>query len=129
MMERSTGRILRSLSGFYDVQTPQGLITCRARGILRRGDNVPLTGDMVEVSVEKGKGMVEKILPRRNHFIRPAVANVDTDEYDIPDDYDDIIDDCMYYGHTGHWDEQAYCDYMNAADEDGNWKHPYDIDI
>ena len=53
----------------------------------------------------------------------------DTDEYDIPDDYDDIIDDCMYYGHTGHWDEQAYCDYMNAADEDGNWKHPYDIDI
>ena len=77
MMERSTGRILRSLSGFYDVQTPQGLITCRARGILRRGDNVPLTGDMVEVSVEKGKGMVEKILPRQNWFIRPAVANVD----------------------------------------------------
>ena len=77
MMERSTGRILRSLSGFYDVQTSQGLITCRARGILRRGDNVPLTGDMVEVSVEKGKGMVEKILPRQNWFIRPAVANVD----------------------------------------------------
>ena len=77
MMERSTGRILRSLSGFYDVQTPQGLITCRARGILRRGDNVPLTGDMVEVSVEKGKGMVEKILPRQNWFIGPAGANVD----------------------------------------------------
>ncbi|MBQ2245107.1 MAG: ribosome small subunit-dependent GTPase A [Oscillospiraceae bacterium] len=77
MMERSTGRILRSLSGFYDVQTSQGLITCRARGILRRGDNVPLTGDMVEVSVEKGKGMVEKILPRQNWFVRPAVANVD----------------------------------------------------
>lgn len=77
MMDKSTGRILRSLSGFYDVQTPQGLITCRARGILRRGDNVPLTGDMVEVSLEKGKGMVEKILPRRNWFVRPAVANVD----------------------------------------------------
>ena len=77
MMDRRTGRILRSLSGFYDVQTPEGLITCRARGILRRGDDVPLTGDLVEVSVEKGKGMVEKILPRKNRFIRPAVANVD----------------------------------------------------
>jgi ribosome biogenesis GTPase len=32
---------------------------------------------MVEISVERGKGMVEKILPRKNHFVRPAVANVD----------------------------------------------------
>lgn len=75
--ETRTGRILRSLSGFYDVQTSDGLVTCRARGNLRRGENTPLTGDMVEVTVENGKGMVEKILPRRNFFIRPAVANVD----------------------------------------------------
>lgn len=77
MNEKRTGRILRSLSGFYDVQTPQGLVTCRARGILRRGENAPLTGDIVEISVEQGRGMVEKILPRRNGFVRPAVANVD----------------------------------------------------
>ena len=77
MMKKTEGRILRSLSGFYDVQTQEGLITCRARGILRREGNSPLTGDLVELTVEKGKGMVEKILPRKNHFIRPAVANVD----------------------------------------------------
>ena len=77
MTEKKTGRILRSLSGFYDVQTEDALITCRARGILRKEGNSPLTGDMVEISVERGKGMVEKILPRRNHFVRPAVANVD----------------------------------------------------
>ena len=77
MTEKQTGRILRSLSGFYDVQTPAGQVTCRARGILRKEGNSPLTGDMVEITVEKGKGMVEKILPRRNWFIRPAVANVD----------------------------------------------------
>jgi ribosome biogenesis GTPase len=77
MTERKTGRILRSLSGFYDVQTDAGLISCRGRGHLRRGPEVPLTGDMVEISLERGKGMVEKILPRKNHFIRPAVANVD----------------------------------------------------
>ena len=77
MTEKTEGRILRSLSGFYDVQTPGGLIICRARGILRKAGNSPLTGDLVEISVEKGKGMVERILPRKNHFIRPAVANVD----------------------------------------------------
>ena len=31
----------------------------------------------MEISVEQGKGMVEQIQPRRNRFIRPAVANVD----------------------------------------------------
>ena len=77
MMQRKTGRILRSLSGFYDVQTDAGIVNCRGRGSLRRGQEIPLTGDMVEITVEKGKGMVEKILPRRNRFIRPAVANVD----------------------------------------------------
>lgn len=77
MTERAEGRILRSLSGFYDVQTADGLVTCRARGILRKEGNSPLTGDLVEITVERGKGMVEKILPRKNKFIRPAVANID----------------------------------------------------
>ena len=77
MTDKRTGRILRSLSGFYDVQTAEGLVTCRARGILRKEGNSPLTGDMVEITVEKGRGMVERILPRQNWFVRPAVANVD----------------------------------------------------
>ena len=77
MTHRVEGRIVRSLSGFYDVQTPEGLVTCRARGILRKEGNSPLTGDLVEISEEKGKGMVERILPRKNRFVRPAVANVD----------------------------------------------------
>lgn len=77
MADRRTGRILRSISGFYDVQTTEGMVTCRARGALRRGSESPLTGDIVEISVERGKGMVEKIMPRQNSFVRPAVANVD----------------------------------------------------
>ncbi len=77
MTERKTGRIIRSLSGFYDVQVPGKVITCRARGILRKEGSSPLTGDLVEITVERGKGMVEKILPRKNSFVRPAVANVD----------------------------------------------------
>ena len=76
-MTKVDGRIVRSLSGFYEVQTETGTVTCRARGNLRRGTSVPLTGDLVTISVERGKGMVEKIHPRRNSFVRPAVANID----------------------------------------------------
>ena len=77
MADKQTGRIVRSLSGFYDVRLPDGVITCRGRGVLRRQHVTPLTGDMAEVTVEHGKGMVEAVLPRKNSFIRPAVANVD----------------------------------------------------
>ncbi len=78
MDKKAAGRIVRSISGFYDVQIPGRVISCRARGILRKNGESPLTGDLVEITLEKGKGMVEKILPRRNSFVRPAVANIDT---------------------------------------------------
>ena len=77
MIKECQGRIIRSLSGFYEVQTKEGTVTCRARGNLRRGTEIPQTGDLVTISVERGKGMVEKIHPRRNSFVRPAVANID----------------------------------------------------
>jgi len=77
MSERIQGRIVRSLSGFYDVQVGDKIITCRGRGILRKEGSSPLTGDLVEITRERGKGMVEKILPRKNSFVRPAVANID----------------------------------------------------
>jgi ribosome biogenesis GTPase len=59
MMKTSTGRIVRSLSGFYEVQTEEGTVTCRARGSLRRTNESPMTGDMVQISIERGKGMVD----------------------------------------------------------------------
>ena len=77
MLKIETGRIIKSLSGFYDVQTEGKVITCRARGNMRRTGMSPQVGDIVDISVEKGKGMVEKIHPRRNCFVRPAVANLD----------------------------------------------------
>ena len=77
MHKIETGRIIKSLSGFYDVQTEGKVITCRARGNMRRTGMSPQVGDIVDISVEKGKGMVEKIHPRRNCFVRPAVANLD----------------------------------------------------
>ena len=52
MTKTCDGRIIRSLSGFYEVQTQQGTVTCRARGNLRRGAQLPQTGDMVTISVD-----------------------------------------------------------------------------
>ncbi len=77
MSEEKQGRIVRSISGFYDVALPEGILTCQGRGILRKEGLSPLTGDLVTVTETKGKGMVQKVLPRKNSFIRPAVANVD----------------------------------------------------
>lgn len=71
-------RIVKALSGFYYVQTPDGVVECRARGRFRKEGVTPLVGDLVEITVEaNGKGTVDAILPRRNSFLRPAVANID----------------------------------------------------
>ncbi len=74
----SEGRIQKALSGFYYVNTGSEILTCRARGKFRREGISPLVGDRVEVrELGNGDGFVEKILPRRNAFARPAVANID----------------------------------------------------
>ena len=73
-----TGRIYKALSGFFYVDTPGGLLTCRARGKLRKTGVSPLVGDRVEcTALGGGEGVIESILPRRNAFDRPAVANID----------------------------------------------------
>ena len=71
------GRILSGIGGLYRVETEQGVIECRARGSLRRDSLVPSAGDLVTVSAEGEDGVIERILPRRNAFVRPPVANVD----------------------------------------------------
>ena len=77
-MDMSEGRIQKALSGFYYVNTGSEVLTCRARGKFRREGISPLVGDRVEVrELGGGEGFVEKILPRRNAFARPAVANID----------------------------------------------------
>lgn len=75
----SRGRIKKALSGFYYVdQEGGGTLTCRARGKFRKEGITPLVGDWVEIrETEPGRGMVWEIEPRRNAFLRPAVANID----------------------------------------------------
>lgn len=72
------GVIMKALSGFYYVDVAGRTITCRGRGKLRYEKVKPLVGDRVEVSLgSDDAGTVDAVLPRRNQFSRPAVANVD----------------------------------------------------
>ncbi len=71
------GRIIKALSGFYYVQDGEALVECRARGRLRKEGLTPLVGDLVQFSVERTRGTVEHLLPRKNRFYRPAVADLD----------------------------------------------------
>ena len=70
-------RIIKALSGFYYVQTEDGVIECRARGRFRKENITPLVGDIVSISRSGKSGTIDEIEPRRNAFIRPAVANID----------------------------------------------------
>ena len=73
------GTIVKGIAGFYFVRSDDGdVIRCRARGIFKKDGVTPFVGDRVEYSVNQdGDGNVDRILPRKNEFRRPPVANVD----------------------------------------------------
>ncbi len=71
-----TGRIIRSQSGFFWVQTEADVLMCQLRGRLKRGPrhgDMAAVGDWVEVMrLPDGTGMVEAILPRTRFFARSS---------------------------------------------------------
>ena len=75
------GKIIKGISGFYYIHAAgSGIYECKAKGVFRNQNIKPLVGDNVEIAVldeEHKKGNIEKVLPRENELIRPAVANID----------------------------------------------------
>ncbi len=72
------GFVFKAVRGLWYVQTAEGILCCSARGKLRSEHSTPLVGDRVEVRpLGSGKGSLEEIRPRKNSFVRPAVANLD----------------------------------------------------
>ena len=67
--------ITKGIGGFYYVKTTDGIVECKARGIFRKRGITPVAGDTVTLS-EDGT-MIDEILPRKNVFIRPPIANLD----------------------------------------------------
>ena len=86
-----TGKIIKGIAGFYYVYVEEAneakeaatggtLYECKAKGTFRKQKIKPLVGDTVDIAVldeEKHIGNVERILPRKNELIRPAVSNID----------------------------------------------------
>lgn len=72
------GFVIKCVGGFYTVETGEGPVVCRARGRFRKEGVSPCAGDQVMVStMPDGTGALTEILPRRNHLVRPPVANLD----------------------------------------------------
>ena len=77
-----TGKIIKSIAGFYEVYSGGIIYRCRAKGVFRALKQKPLVGDDVEIDItdtvsDPKEGNVARLLPRRNDLIRPNVANVD----------------------------------------------------
>lgn len=68
------GQITKGIGGFYYVNCDNVEYVLKAPGKFRNDGIKPIVGD--EVEFDKKGGYIEKILPRKNEFYRPAVANV-----------------------------------------------------
>ncbi len=70
----TTGLIIRSQSGFFAVQTGNGVLTCHLRGRLKQGKHVgdiAAVGDRVQVTCQsEGSGSIELVEPRRTALVR-----------------------------------------------------------
>lgn len=72
------GILLKAIAGFYYIEAGGRVYECKARGIFRKNHEAPTVGDNLEFEIlDDGKGIVTKILPRKNLLVRPPVANLD----------------------------------------------------
>ena len=72
------GKIIKSLAGFYYVESNGKVYQTRARGNFRKKGQTPYVGDEVEFSAEKdSEGYILKIAERKNSLIRPPIVNID----------------------------------------------------
>ena len=72
------GRVTWSVGGFHTVLTEDGgLMSCAARGRLKRSHGEIIVGDFVSYGEEQQGAVIDAINPRRHYLPRPLVANVD----------------------------------------------------
>jgi len=77
------GIIIKGIGGNYTIFDGKDYHNCVARGIFRKNKVTPLPGDQVEFA----DGAINKIFPRRNEFVRPAVSNIDQLAFFLPIKY------------------------------------------
>lgn len=68
------GRIVKSISNDYTVETENSRVVCKARGKFRNNQITPMVGDLVLIT--EGNYIME-ILERNTELTRPFISNVD----------------------------------------------------
>ena len=68
-----SGIITKCLGGLYTVESPDGIFSCKARGVFRSKGISPCVGDSVEFQDE----VITAVAERKNCIIRPPLANLD----------------------------------------------------
>ncbi|MEX2784868.1 ribosome small subunit-dependent GTPase A [Streptococcus sp. H49] len=72
------GRIIKSLAGFYYVESEGKVYQTRARGNFRKKGETPYVGDLVDFTADQhSEGYILKIYERKNSLVRPPIVNID----------------------------------------------------
>lgn len=69
------GQIVKISSDLHFVNSDGKLYPCKCRGLFRKEHILPVVGDYVLFNNEQN--IIEDIYPRKNHFERPKVSNID----------------------------------------------------
>ena len=76
MSEFLRGLVIQAQSGFFTVETAEGVLVCQLRGRLKQGrktGDLVAIGDWVQVSKQDdGQGMIEEVEPRQSMIFRMA---------------------------------------------------------
>lgn len=73
------GRIVANIADKYRVKVENKEYTCYVRGNIKRKENKPIVGDIVNidlVDINKNEGIIEEILPRTVWIKRPKMSNI-----------------------------------------------------
>jgi len=120
------GKIIKGIAGFYYVKSGDEVYRCKARGIFKERGIKPAVGDDVEFEIIEGNddNLITEILPRRNSFIRPFVANVDcfviVTAAARPAPVLQTIDRFLVMAEKAETDIVVCINKCDLADEDGN---------
>lgn len=73
-----TGRIIKLISGVYQVDVDGTLYNTKPRGLFRKKKFSPIVGDIVDFEIQNiNEGYIHHVHERRNALKRPPVSNID----------------------------------------------------
>ena len=71
-------RIIGVSGGIFAVETPEGEVSARSRGVFRQKGVKPVPGDYVELLYEENaEPVITEVYPRTSLLVRPPLANLD----------------------------------------------------